>query len=133
MLILSELGRYVGKHVVGHAQARMRRKLDTAAFDALEALSLTASLPRRRSGRVIPSSTAELAYLLWSILQGGFLSAGSSSWPASQGAVPALAGGRRPRGDPTRTFRSREAPHARLKHLREDVQAVVQHASCSSR
>lgn len=63
MLILSELGRYVGKHVVGHAQARMRRKLDTAAFDALEALSLTASLPRRRSGRVIPSSTAEIAYL----------------------------------------------------------------------
>ena len=55
-LILSELGRCVGKHVVGHAQARMRRKFDTAAFDALEALSLTASLPRRRSGRVIPSS-----------------------------------------------------------------------------
>ena len=51
-LILSELGRYVGKHVVGHAQARMRRKFDTAAFDALEALSLTASLPRSRSGRV---------------------------------------------------------------------------------
>ena len=37
-LILSGLGRYVGKHVVGHAQARMRRKFDTAAFDALEAL-----------------------------------------------------------------------------------------------
>jgi len=57
----------------------------------------------------------------------------SSSWPASEGAVPALAGGRRPRGDPTRTFRSREAPHARLEHLRGDVQAVVQHASCSAR
>ena len=66
-------------------------------------------------------------------LQGGFLSASSSSWPASEGAVPALAGGRRPRGDPTRTFRSREAPHARLEHLRGDVQAVVQHASCSAR
>ena len=34
----------------------------------------------------------------------------AQSWPASDGAVPALAGGRRPRGDPTRTFRSRK-PH----------------------
>ena len=51
----------MGKHVVGHAQARMRRKFDTAAFDALEALSLAASLPRRRSGRVIPSSVGPMS------------------------------------------------------------------------